>query len=965
MERKGKILVTVVGAVMSVLLAMSVSVAGQSGRGRQPAVPPPKPTPQPQAPGGVATVAEGGKLARQETSGITSRYQLRNGLTVLVRERHGAPLVAVTMGVRAGWASDPKGMEGLAKLTQQVILESAGGSTEREVARLGGSILSGVEAGFSWVTIVAPAESYAGVVGKLASLMLNPDFSDEVVSRSGRILCLREAEDAARPGNAGLRGMLATAFAGSALGNGGLISETMAVTAEQAGAFYRQYYEPSRSIIVVTGDIFSLPALNRIQLDFGGYTRMTAGGGGSNDGVAAEKLAEGLRYGNGRSGSGLSHVAIGYRVATNARIPSKEQATLRLMAAILGLGKGSRLWQGLREGAASRDRKSVAIETSAEYASLPGYGLLLARLVVEPERIDRAEAEYFREIERFRREIVSAGEIDRARAMLEKRYYDAMASFESEGLVLAREQLLNGDYRTFDEFPAQLREVTAKDVQAAAAKYLTTAAMVVYEIEPLRAAPRTFTPEKYAELVATFAPGAGQAIKPEDIRPATVLKTFAQGAERVRVVEGQNVIVAPMPLPVKDFSVLRGPRAYVREDKSHPKLALTIVFQGGRLVEEKTTSGTTELMLRSMLKSTATRKADLLALELESYGADLRIVNEPDFYGFSLEVLSRNAEPAAKLLLEIIEKPFFDKEEVAKERELLLADQQRDGESPALLSSELMRLALFPNHPYGLPRHGLAEVVKAIDETKLEAWHEKTVRRQYPLVTLVGDTDGSSMVSRIFSDGLRRGDLDRTLKVNLPTQFPPAQDRVAESGAPITSQTIGFRILSQSLTGQYDLQALTMLEHLLASGRMPDDLREKGLLTASISTRMEQRLAAGLFQTRLTTRPGDETGAIDTVLRSLQQLAGNDPSDEEFEFARNAAIGRYAIALQSHIERSLEYSRAALYGRKPADVESQPEAMVSVRKTDLRRVAEGTFRNIQIGRGIVRGPQTVNVKSGQ
>jgi predicted Zn-dependent peptidase len=68
-------------------------------------------------------------------------------------------------------------------------------------------------------------------------------------------------------------------------------------------------------------------------------------------------------------------------------------------------------------------------------------------------------------------------------------------------------------------------------------------------------------------------------------------------------------------------------------------------------------------------------------------------------------------------------------------------------------------------------------VVGTLTPEQVEEWHAKTIRRQYPFVFLVGDTDGSSMVSRIFSDGLKRGDLDKSLKVNLPTQFPPAQDR--------------------------------------------------------------------------------------------------------------------------------------------------------------------------------------------
>jgi predicted Zn-dependent peptidase len=79
------------------------------------------------------------------------------------------------------------------------------------------------------------------------------------------------------------------------------------------------------------------------------------------------------------------------------------------------------------------------------------------------------------------------------------------------------------------------------------------------------------------------------------------------------------------------------------------------------------------------------------------------------------------------------------------------------------------------------------------------------------------------------------------------------------------------------------------------------------------------------------------------------------PTEEEFELARNAAIGRYAIGLQSHAVRTFEYARAALVGRKPADVDGQPEAMIGVRRSDLKRVAESIFKNSADGRGVLRG----------
>jgi hypothetical protein len=59
------------------------------------------------------------------------------------------------------------------------------------------------------------------------------------------------------------------------------------------------------------------------------------------------------------------------------------------------------------------------------------------------------------------------------------------------------------------------------------------------------------------------------------------------------------------------------------------------------------------------LKASVAPDEPVIALELENYGGRIEIVNEPDFYGFTLDVLSRNAEPAIKLLLDMVQMWFY------------------------------------------------------------------------------------------------------------------------------------------------------------------------------------------------------------------------------------------------------------------------------------------------------------------
>ena len=1006
-------------------IAISLSVIGsraQSGRGRTTPTPTPKPTPKPAVPiTTVLGIPDGGKLVRQDqdpNNPITSRFALRNGLTVVTKEKHSSPLTAINVTIKAGILSESDDVAGIARLTQKAILRGTvtrnSGAIEKEIAKLGGLMTSQVSYDQTSFTMIAAAESYGAMVELLADVIMHPAFKDEDLKKAAAEVLLESKAAQDHVETAAMEKLFAAALTTHRLKRGSAVSESFlaGATPAQVQAFYQTHYQPSNITVTVLGDFFTLNGIGQVQLRFGEFkagvgsrepgagnqqvaqksvvtkpsatgTQKASGSAQTSSSMAPatpttstttppvatdqsairnsqstmeEAAQDKLRYGNARADISQSLVTIAYRTPAFKADKEgvKEMAVLEVLAAVLGLGDGSRLNQGLRDGLASRDKLSVASEVSARFQTLANIGMLVAQIGVEPERIDRAEAEYFREIERFRREIISEGELQRAKMLLEKQHYDSMMKFETEAELLASYQTRFGDWKLFDSQPARLRAVTAQEVQQAAAKYLSLATATVAEYEPRTATPRTFSPEKFAELAVTFAPAIAQPINPADVKPGLALKTFAQGAERNQISDGQNVIIASVPLPIRDYSVLRGSRAYVREDKSLPVVSISVLFQGGRLIEDQASSGETELMLRTMARSTTTRKSDLIALELESYGGQLRIVNEPDFFGFTLDVLSRNAEAAVKLLLEIVETPYFGKEEIAREKTILLADQLRHRDNDLARADELLRASLYPGHPYGLPRFGLSEPVKTLTEEKLEEWHNKTIKRQYPLVMVVGDTDGSVLISRIFSEGLKRGDLDKALKVNLPPASGAGLEKTEQRNRALATQIVGFRLGSatppQQTNQPDDFFLMGMLATMASSGQVGEKLDDLGLMN-SLAINFEPRLASSGFNAQFMTLPENEAKAREALEAELQKLAAQ-PADDQFEAGRNATIGRYAIALQAYPVRALEYSRAVIFGRKPSDVDTQPDSIRAIRKADIKRAAETLKLE---GRGVVLG----------
>lgn len=1000
-------------------LLLNVTTVAQSGRSKNPP-PPPKPTAQQPPPATkILNLPEGGKVVKYDTDGISSRFLLKNGLTVIIRERHSTPLAAVTTYIKAGYFNEPDETAGLAHLMEHMFFKGTTtrplGTIDSETARLGGVLNASTSYEKTSYYTIAPAESLPKILEIQADMLQNPTFDAEELKKEALVVMQESRRKQDNAAAYALEKMYATAFTTHRLKRWRIGSDEVlkAAARDRLQAFYQTFYRPENTVIVVVGDVNTnqvIPQIQQLYASFGATPKPESKPAEMKPAEAkpeAQKIqpkapaAAGiapplstqpevkanvpnphsaiptpqsplpnfqapmpeepaqttLRYSSERGDIGQTVVTIGYQAPalTNSAEGLKEQAATEVLAATLGVGRGARLHSALLE-------KMGAISgVNVEYLPLPTVGMLSVQLRVTPGGLDHAEGEYFRQIERFRRELLSEGELQRAKSLLEKRFYDSVASLNNEAEALAQYQAQYGDFRLLNSHLTRLRAVTAQDVQQVAAKYLALGKTTVHEYEPRTAPPRTFVTGKFAETVAILAPATMQPIKPEDVKPAVALRQFAQGKERNQTSDDDKVVITAIPLPIKDFSIYRGPRAYVREDKSQPKLTIGVFFQGGRIVEEPATSGTTELMLRTMLKSTMTRKGDLIALELENYGGEITLVNEPDFFGFTLDVLSRNAEKALAVLLEIIENPYFDKAEITREREGLLARQLQQRDDGVQRPLELAMASLYPSHPYGLPRYGLPTAIKTVTDESLEAWYKKTIRRQFPLVILVGDTDGSALISSIFSEAFKRssGDLDQALKVNLPPLTVTPEEKIEARARKQTAQAIAFRTPPPTQGNSY---ALTVLQHYASGmgGRLFRELRDKQSLAYTVALRQQQGLANGTLAAYIATSPENEAKAQAGLVKELEALVKTPPSDEEFERGRNAAIGSYAVALQSNQARLLEYARAVVFGRKVTDVEAQPDLIRAVKKDDLKVAAEAIIKLTQAGRGVVRGEQVAS-----
>jgi predicted Zn-dependent peptidase len=791
-----------------------------------------------------------------------------------------------------------------------------------------------------------------------------------------------------------------------------------AVTPDQVARYYQQYYTPSNLIVAIAGDVSTFDALvavERLYSEFGAQRAVetaaapavantqsqkagpvttaaarTATGtpaaspalatpdkispaGGSANGTSTVQaqagqsgpgpaLAGKLVYREERGDLTQTIVTLGYPVFGS---DAQDWPVMEVLAALIGQGRGSLLSRRLLLS------QGLVSGVESQYAGLAAAGLLSIRICAAPAGIDKAEAALFKEIDRLRREPLAATELQRAKILAEKILMDNQDTYAQRAAGMATAEASSPGLSLIAGQQQRIRAVTAEDVQRAAAKYLSLANTCVYEYEPYSAPARTFDSGSFAQTAAAWAPGLAQQIAVKDAEPVTGSKPAGTGkqaagssrpgaAKSMQAWDERATMESMQPLPIKDFSILNGPRVYVREDHTQPKATIAILFEGGRVVEDDTNTGITELMLRSMLYGTAHRTPEQAAIQLDEFGAEVRLVVEPDCYGFVLSTLSEHAGRALRILRDLMDEPAFRDEDIEHARSEQIGAIRQARDDAAERSRELLFQATFPGSAYGLPPHGREETIAKLKSDEVQAWYNKTVKMQFPLVVIVGDTAGSALASEGISEGFKRRDTTPSLQVKVPR--PQAGSEKSEQ------RRWGQTALSLGSAGpkgdSADLPAVDLIEAIMSGpgGRLRAELTYKQGIALEPRMTVQAMLAGGVLYFYAETSPQAEARIRSALAAEIARMASGTVTPDELAQARATAASNQTARLQSQQERALEYARAIFFKRAPSEIDSYPETLSKVTAEDVKRAAQTYLKAAGFNAAILRGNQSAGTE---
>lgn len=407
------------------------------------------------------------------------KYQLPNGLTVLLHEDHSTPTISYQTWFRVGSKNEQPGFTGIAHLFEHMMFKGA--------KRYSGEQFDLMLQANGATNNAFTTQDYTGYYENLPSSKLELVMDIE----SDRMENLQITEDNLKSEREVVKeerrfrvdnnpmGILREALFGTAFRVHayrwpviGYMADLNNITLEKANEFYRTYYAPNNATLVIAGDFDSAAAKRLVEKFYGGIKAQT---------IPESKIPPEPRQTSARS-QYISHDVQTTQFALSyptTKAGTDESYALDLLANMMGSGMSSRLYQRLVY-------KEQNVATVAAYnLTLQDSGQFQIYVTMKPgQNFATAERAIMGELWRPRNILVKPDELQKAKNQVMKSYVDSLKTIHGKAEALAMNETL---FRNYDELFKDLdryNKVTPQQIRDVAKKYLGPGQVTLVVLKP-------------------------------------------------------------------------------------------------------------------------------------------------------------------------------------------------------------------------------------------------------------------------------------------------------------------------------------------------------------------------------------------------------------------------------------------------------------------------------------------------
>ncbi|HLN52290.1 MAG TPA: pitrilysin family protein [Lentimicrobium sp.] len=665
------------------------------------------------------------------------KYQLDNGLQVVLHHDASNPIVSVAILYHVGSSREKVGKTGFAHFFEHMLFQNSEnvgkGMFFKKIDDLGGSFNGGTWNDGTVYYEVVPKDALEKILWMESDRMgfLINTVTQGALDREKDIVIneKRQRVDNQPYGHADyvLDKNLYPASHPYSWQVIGSMDDLRSATLEDVKEFYDKYYCVNNATMVIAGDFDAATVKKLVNKYFSEFKPRTKPAEMKPMPVALNETKKLYHEDNFAK---LPELTI---VIPTVETYHPDSYALDVLADLLAEGKKAPLYKEIVENRKLAPSISVYNQT----LELAGKFNISVK-AFENTSLDSVMDAIHEGFMQFEKNGFSESDLQRIKNIRETSFYNSISSLLGKSFQLVQANVFGGDPGRMMDDVKLLNAVTKEDVMRVYDKYIRNRNFVVTSFVPKGQANLVLTGSVKADVVEESIEDSGsestetaEATEQFERTPSTFDRTIEPGLGE------KPLLTTPQ---IFDATLKNQMHVYGIESHELPLVQFSIRLKGGQLLEQPEKVGVSRLLADLMMEGTKDMTPEELEEAIGQLGAKVNITSSAEFITITGNCLSRNYNALLALVEKIILEPRWDVKEFDRLKQAALSNIiQRQANPNAIAGNVFYKKLYGDNHILSLPGSGTVQSVQDITIDDLKDYYNKAFSSSVASFHIAGD----------------------------------------------------------------------------------------------------------------------------------------------------------------------------------------------------------------------------------
>jgi len=833
----------------------------------------------------------------KETGIPYRKYQLANGLTVILHEDHSDPLVHVDVTYHVGSGRELEGRSGFAHLFEHMMFQGSQHVADEQhfkmVTEAGGSLNGTTNTDRTNYYETVPSNQLEKMLWLESDRMgfFLPALTDEKFEVQRETV---KNERGQRIDNQPY-GRLSERFSQAFYPQGhpyswpviGWPEDLERVNLEDVKNFFQRWYGPNNATLTIGGDFNEAQVLTWVNQYFGEIPAAPAVEDPSKELVTLS----GDRY---LSMEDRVHLPLIYMGLPTVYAHHKDEAALDLLSSILGGGQTSILYKNLVktgyavQAGVNHPCRELACEFTLFAVANPAKGGDLATL----ENIMRDS------IKEFEQRGVTDDDLQKVKVSIEASTIYGLQSVQGKVSSLALNQTFYDNPNMMGEDLKRYASVTKADVMRVFNQYIKDKPMVVMSI----------VPEGQKQLIAkadNFVVPAKN-VSTTAVENAIATPQITAKFDRTTVPKSGKTPVMNIPT-IWQSHLANNIEVIGTETDETPTVEIVIYLNGGHRTLDVKQAGLASLTAAMMNESSLKRSTEELTQALEMLGSNVNFSAGAYQNYIQISSLTQNVDATMKIVEEKLFQPAFNQADFSRVKQQTLQGlQQQLTDAGYLASTGFNKLLYGEKNPLGVNVGGSVESITALNLDDVKAFYQRQYTAGNAQIVTVGNVEQTQMLATLAGLSHWKGDKSPLPKLAaLPSLSSGKIYIIDKPGAAQSVIKIGKRALPYDATGVFFKSNLMNFPFGKAfNSRLNLNLREDKGYTYGAGSGFFGGPEQGSYQASANVRSDVTAAALVEFIKEIKQYQASGMTESELSFMRSSVSQSSALKYETPYQKA-------------------------------------------------------------